>query len=117
MLMRMFFTEFLLAFCAVHLVSEAQAYIACKLAAYRRLSQRAVKRVKTDESKAVRGDWYVYFERSQLTGEKTATDRISPKNPRNGQRAPRGSRPAVRTSFARNDGRVPVRPSLRLIYS
>ncbi len=116
MVMRMIFTEFLLAFCAVHIASEIQSYLSRKFAAYRGLAGRKAESAKSRNC-AIRGDWYVYFQRSQLTGERCGEDRSTPPDMRNGRRAPSRTRSAVQPAFAGTDGRVPVRPRLRLVLS
>lgn len=113
MLMRLYFTEFLLAFCAVHLVYVARDYLAGKIAAYR--EQRAPAATASSEM-LVRGakgsDWYVYFRRTDLVGENNRQNDSRSPDKRGGAKRPSTSEPK-----RARDGRATAHPGLRIVCS
>lgn len=109
MLMRLYFTEFLLAFCAVHLVCAARDHLAAKFAAY--LEKRMPASAVTNEMlmRAAReSDWYVYFHRSDLVGEDCRQ-----KDPRSPGKRDGAMRPRPITPKRARDGRATAHPDMR----
>jgi hypothetical protein len=113
MLMRLYFTEFLLAFCAVHLVHVARDYLAEKIAAYR---QQRMPAATVSSEMLVRGakgsDWYVFFHRTDLVGEDCRQ-----KTPRSPDKRGGAKRPRTFAPKRTRDGRATAHPGLRIVCS
>jgi len=113
MLLRLYFTEFLLAFCAVHLVYAAKEYVSGKIAAYR---QKHMPATAAADKMVLRGaeasDWYVYFRRSDLVGEDCLQ-----KTPRSPDKRDGATRPRAVAPKRPRDGRATAHPNIRLACS
>ena len=99
MALRLAFTEFLLAFCAVVLADRVYGFSA-RIAAAFGLTKTTSQTIEPALRAGMAHDWYVHFHRSTITGENVATPRPAATAPRTGQtstrqRPRRDSRPRL----------------------
>ena len=111
MLMRLYFTEFILAFCALHLVVSTWDRISEKIAASRRKKMPAPDKSRMVLRGSKGNDWYVFFPRTALVGQ----DRpLKPRRPDSRDGAYGSKTARVRADARPRDGRISARPSLRM---
>lgn len=93
--LRLAFTEFLLAFCAVVLADRVYGFSA-RIAAAFGLSPKTSQTIEPALRAGMAHDWYVHFHRSTITGELNPTPRPVASAPRTSQAPTRRPRPDSR---------------------